>query len=661
MPLRVRGFRTLAVLCIAVLGTGAIEDGMSYKSLVLGSLSSGQKASGRVAQSSCHNYFINVTASRHNLVVDLDTSSTELFLLVKASPILRHSLEEEHNYARYYQFKKQGDHHGVVVTSEHLSPGRWYIGVCNYGEEAALFASPSDTPGTGARSGAAAARDPEYSVVATLKPQEGAALGGAPAREGKGEAADRAEPVPCARDSTCGTCSKGSKGDSARADAGAARAAAAADGWAGGRGAARAREKEPATLEVAGAPLDSASAEHSALLWAVRAEALQGELGRARAQLDAARDAARACALGAGRLPGGGASCWGAGAGVSALLVVLLASGAAVLRRRGAPALPAGDAGVDKGAAREAAARRALGESLGACRALEEALGAERASCRDHAAARRAAEQRAAVAEAAAAAQAAAGGADAAGAAEAAAAAERETWRGQAARAEREAARARAACEEAEARLARALRERAGLEKAADVLEQELAAARADNARLAAAAAAGPSAPAPGDGGGGTRVASPPAVRAGCGSGGVAAAPGARGEAAAGARLAALEAFMRSPLEPFQKGPAEGEGAGGGLTPLAELGGGGGMATPLSELSEEGGGSARHLAWDLSGALDESHPMTRARGRRGGQRRKKAGAEGAPAGDGGRRFGRSSTENMAVAMALSALEDSDAD
>lgn len=409
MPLRVRGFRTLAVLCIAVLGTGAIEDGMSYKSLVLGSLSSGQKASGRVAQSSCHNYFINVTASRHNLVVDLDTSSTELFLLVKASPILRHSLEEEHNYARYYQFKKQGDHHGVVVTSEHLSPGRWYIGVCNYGEEAALFASPSDTPGTGARSGAAAARDPEYSVVATLKPQEGAALGGAPAREGKGEAADRAEPVPCARDSTCGTCSKGSKGDSARADAGAARAAAAADGWAGGRGAARAREKEPATLEVAGAPLDSASAEHSALLWAVRAEALQGELGRARAQLDAARDAARACALGAGRLPGGGASCWGAGAGVSALLVVLLASGAAVLRRRGAPALPAGDAGVDKGAAREAAARRALGESLGACRALEEALGAERASCRDHAAARRAAEQRAAVAEAAAAAQAAAG------------------------------------------------------------------------------------------------------------------------------------------------------------------------------------------------------------------------------------------------------------
>jgi hypothetical protein len=52
--------------------------------------------------------------------------TAQLFLLVKASPILRHSADDEHNYANYYQFKKQGGHHGVVVTSEHLSPGRWF-------------------------------------------------------------------------------------------------------------------------------------------------------------------------------------------------------------------------------------------------------------------------------------------------------------------------------------------------------------------------------------------------------------------------------------------------------------------------------------------------------------------------------------------------------
>jgi len=173
---------------------------MSYKSLVLGSLASGQKASGRVSHSSCHNYFIHVEASGHNLELDLDTASTDLFLLVKASPILRHSLEAEHNYASYYQFKKQGDHHGVVVTSEHLSPGRWYIGVCNYGQEESLFATPS----AGARS--TASRDamaPEYSVVATLKPAETSkAVDAAPAND------EREEKTPCSRDNSCGTCSK---------------------------------------------------------------------------------------------------------------------------------------------------------------------------------------------------------------------------------------------------------------------------------------------------------------------------------------------------------------------------------------------------------------------------------------------------------------------
>ena len=198
-----RALLLLACTAQALLLAGAIEDVLSYKSLVLGSLSSGERKSGRVrasclcsvcacsawrawtttraarqscyantvnlaqvSRSSCHNYFINVTDFGYNLVVDLDTrmSSSQLFLLVKASPILRHSLEDEHNYASYYQFKKQGDHHGVVVTSEHLSPGRWYIGVCNSHEEMALFddkraTSQHNPPLPG---------DAAYSVVATL-------------------------------------------------------------------------------------------------------------------------------------------------------------------------------------------------------------------------------------------------------------------------------------------------------------------------------------------------------------------------------------------------------------------------------------------------------------------------------------------------------------
>jgi hypothetical protein len=51
-------------------------------------------ASGRVSTSSCHNYYMNVTEIGYNLVVDLNTSSSALFLLVKASPILRHSVSD---------------------------------------------------------------------------------------------------------------------------------------------------------------------------------------------------------------------------------------------------------------------------------------------------------------------------------------------------------------------------------------------------------------------------------------------------------------------------------------------------------------------------------------------------------------------------------------
>jgi hypothetical protein len=240
----------LAVLCAAALEVGAIEDVMSYKSLVLGSLASGQKASGRVSRSSCHNYFINVEASGHNLELDLDTSSTDLFLLVKASPILRHSLETEHNYANYYQFKKQGDHHGVVVTSEHLSPGRWYIGVCNYVQEEALFANSRDAPSSGARSTAAmASRDamaPEYSVIATLKPAGKKAVDTAPANDDDYEPEEK---TPCSRDNSCGTCSKSdppARAASADAKASAGRAFRTVSQNAGGDAPSRPQLPDPA-------------------------------------------------------------------------------------------------------------------------------------------------------------------------------------------------------------------------------------------------------------------------------------------------------------------------------------------------------------------------------------------------------------------------------
>ena len=170
---------SLSLAACALGGAGAIDNVLSYKSLVLGSLSSGQRVSGRVSRSSCHNYFMNVTDFGYNLVVDLDSRSpsSQLFLLVKASPILRHSLEDEHNYASYYQFKKQGEHHGVVVTSEHLSPGRWYIGVCNYVQEVAIF----DDTRAASRHSTPFSDDAEYTVVATLnrtkeqpvRPEEG--------------------------------------------------------------------------------------------------------------------------------------------------------------------------------------------------------------------------------------------------------------------------------------------------------------------------------------------------------------------------------------------------------------------------------------------------------------------------------------------------------
>lgn len=136
-------------------------------------LRSGQVASGRVSSSSCHNYYMNVTDIGYSLVVDLNTSSSALFLLVKASPILRHSLEDEHNYANYYQFKKQGGHHGVVVTSDHLSPGRWYIGVCNYVQEAPTFDDKKRGGKTGAQGGRPATEYAEYSFIPTLEVSKG--------------------------------------------------------------------------------------------------------------------------------------------------------------------------------------------------------------------------------------------------------------------------------------------------------------------------------------------------------------------------------------------------------------------------------------------------------------------------------------------------------
>mmetsp|Transcript_46609 Transcript_46609/g.72952 ORF Transcript_46609/g.72952 Transcript_46609/m.72952 type:complete len:692 (+) Transcript_46609:401-2476(+) len=154
----------MALLLVSLGVSCGMDDALSYKSLVLGSLESGEKATGRVSRSSCHNYFLNVSALGYNLVVDLNTSSSSLFLLVKASPILRHSLEDEHNYANYYQFKKQGDHHGVVVKSEHLTPGRWYVGVCNYVQDAPFF----DERRSGSSKKDTATDYAEYSVIATL-------------------------------------------------------------------------------------------------------------------------------------------------------------------------------------------------------------------------------------------------------------------------------------------------------------------------------------------------------------------------------------------------------------------------------------------------------------------------------------------------------------
>lgn len=159
--------RQILLLFIVGLFLGPVlsvdDDGLSsVKSLVLGSLTSGESVTGKISRGSCHNYFMNVTARGYNLVVDLNTSSSQLFLVVKASPSLRYSLEEEHNFANYYQFKKQGDHHGVVVTSEHLSPGRWFIGVCNYVQDAPFFEEKKAKP---SKDGMAYA---EYSVMAAL-------------------------------------------------------------------------------------------------------------------------------------------------------------------------------------------------------------------------------------------------------------------------------------------------------------------------------------------------------------------------------------------------------------------------------------------------------------------------------------------------------------
>ena len=112
---------------------------------------------------------MNITDIGYSLVVDLNTSSSNLFLLVKASPILRHSLEDEHNYANYYQFKKQGGHHGVVVTSDHLSPGRWYIGVCNHVQEVLSIDDRKRSGKHGGQGGRGATEYAEYSFIPTLE------------------------------------------------------------------------------------------------------------------------------------------------------------------------------------------------------------------------------------------------------------------------------------------------------------------------------------------------------------------------------------------------------------------------------------------------------------------------------------------------------------
>jgi len=157
------------ILAVTLSPATAVDDALSDTSLVLGSLSSGQVASGRVSSSSCHNYYMNITEIGYSLVVDLNTSSSNLFLLVKASPILRHSLEDEHNYANYYQFKKQGGHHGVVVTSDHLSPGRWYIGVCNHVQEVLSIDDRKRGGKHGGQGGRAATEYAEYSFIPTLE------------------------------------------------------------------------------------------------------------------------------------------------------------------------------------------------------------------------------------------------------------------------------------------------------------------------------------------------------------------------------------------------------------------------------------------------------------------------------------------------------------
>jgi len=270
----------------------------------------------QVSRSSCHNYFMNVTDFGYNLVVDLDTQSpsSQLFLLVKASPILRHSLEDEHNYASYYQFKKQGDHHGVVVTSEHLSPGRWYIGVCNYVQEVALF----DDKRAASHHSSSASDDAEYTVVATLNRTKQKLVN---TEEGVGAEEETAldmdkrgfasvdledEGASCAA-SGGGACPNAKKQKSHDKKSSAPRTGqkrkltsnpsvtVTNSGERSGFGRRRRAEEEEERSVVAGAghaagTESSGKVDPETLFWAVRAEALEKELERVREEMEIVKD-----------------------------------------------------------------------------------------------------------------------------------------------------------------------------------------------------------------------------------------------------------------------------------------------------------------------------------------------------------------------------------
>jgi len=149
------------LLCCSQTSVAAGLSTQQFKSVVIGSMESGDVVSGTVPPGACHNYFIHVQMSGLSLLVDLNTTGGVPFLLVKESPVLGDPSggdSDEHNYANYYQFKSEGEVHGVVVRSEYLSPGRWYIGVCNYEVREKVY-KEGDQDGE---------PDSQYSFMATL-------------------------------------------------------------------------------------------------------------------------------------------------------------------------------------------------------------------------------------------------------------------------------------------------------------------------------------------------------------------------------------------------------------------------------------------------------------------------------------------------------------